>query len=31
MLTKRAKMEESVLKSNVLTTDCDDEKVKEKL
>lgn len=29
--TKRAKMEESVLKGNVLTTDCDDDKVKEKL
>ena len=28
---KRAKIEESVLKSNVLTTDCDDDKVKEKL
>ncbi len=28
---KRAKLEESVLKSNVLTTDCDDDKVKDKL
>ena len=31
MQTKRAKLEESVLKANVLTTDCDDDKVKEKL
>ncbi len=28
---KRAKLDESVLKSNVLTTDCDDDKVMEKL
>ena len=31
MQAKRAKIEESVLKSNVLTTDCDDDKVKDKL
>ena len=31
MQTKRARLEESVLKANVLTTDCDDDKVREKL
>ncbi len=31
MLAKRAKIDESVMKSNVLTTDCDDDKVRDKL
>ena len=31
MQTKRAKLEESVLKANVLTTDCDEDKIKDKL
>jgi hypothetical protein len=30
IVTKRAKLEESVIKSNMLTTDCDDDKVRNK-